>query len=485
MIRFGLVIYVVALLAGIIALFMIFPFIIALMDGDAASIRAFGITIILNIVLSSLIYFVSKKRVKHKSLRVREGFMLVTMSWAAASAIGAVPFVLSGAIPSYTNAFFETISGFTTTGASILTEIESLPRAVLFWRSLTHWLGGMGIVVLTVAILPFLGAGGVQLVRAESPGPTLDKMAPNITQTAKILWYIYLGFTVLEIILLMLGGMNWFDSLTHTFGTLATGGFSTKNASVGAYNSAYFDWVITIFMIMAGMNFGLFHKLLRGRFRDILKNTEFVAYAAIVAFASLFITGFLIKTYGSFGNALRYAAFQVASIITTTGYATADFELWPAAAKGMLFLMMFIGGCSGSTGGGPKVIRVVGLLKLALNEMKYLARPRGVFRIRLDGNPVKKDFIYSISGFFMLYFTALMVVTLIVTSFGSDIITGFTSALATVGNIGPGFGMVGPAMNYSFFHPIVKWVLSAAMLIGRLEVYTVIILLTPSFWSRR
>lgn len=485
MIRFRPVIHVTALLLGILALFMLAPMAIAFFEGDRPTGRAFGITIVFTLVLCAFVYGLTRGSVRNLHLRTREGFLLVTLAWVAASGVGAVPFLLSGAIPSYTDAFFETMSGFTTTGASILTAIESLPRAVLFWRSLTHWLGGMGIVVLTVAILPFLGVGGVQLVRAESPGPTLDKVAPKITQTAKILWYIYLGLTVLETLLLMLGGMNLFDALTHTFGTLATGGFSPRNASVGAYNSGYIDWVITVFMIMAGMNFALYHKMLNGNFRDVLRNTEFKAYLTIFGLAVLLIAFTLLNTYGSFGQSLRYAGFQAASILTTTGYATADFDLWPMAAKGILFFLMFVGGCSGSTGGGPKVIRLVGLFKLALNEMKYLARPRGVFRVRLDGNPMKKDFIYSISGFIVLYVSCLMATTLVVTAFGTDLITSFSTALATTGNIGPGFGLIGPTMNYSFYHPFVKWVLSTAMLAGRLEIYTVLILFSPSFWSQR
>ena len=485
MIRFIPVLHVIVLLLGLIALFMLAPLGIALFGGDPVSARAFGSTILVTLALSGVVWWLTRPRNGTHHLRTREGFLLVTGAWIAASAVGALPFVLSGAIPAYTDAFFETMSGFTTTGASILTEIEPLPRAILFWRSLTHWLGGMGIVVLTVAVLPFLGVGGVQLVRAESPGPTLDKIAPKITQTAKILWFIYLGLTVLETALLMIGGMDLFDALTHTFGTLATGGFSPRNASVGAYDSAFIDWVVTAFMMMAGLNFGLYHKLLNGRLRDVLRNTELKAYAGIFGISVLIIALSLRPVYEGFGNSLRYAGFQAASIITTTGYATANFDAWPMAAKSVLFFLMFVGGCSGSTGGGPKVIRIVALFKLALNEMKYMARPRGMFRVRIDGEPVKKDFLYSVAGFALLYMICLLTVTLVVSAFGADLTTGFSTALVTVGNIGPGFGRIGPTMNYAFYAPAVKWVLSGAMLAGRLEVYTVLILLTPSFWSRR
>lgn len=485
MIRFTPVLHVVALLVGIISLFMLAPLGIAVYNSESSSVQAFGFTILIAFAFSALTWWFTRAREGNHHLRTREGFLMVSLSWMVASAVGALPFVLSGAIPSYTDAYFETMSGFTTTGASILTAIEPLPRSILFWRSLTHWLGGMGIVVLTVAILPFLGVGGVQLVRAESPGPTLDKIAPKITQTAKILWFIYLGLTVLETVLLMIAGMDLFDALTHTFGTLATGGFSPKNASVGAYDSGFIDWIITVFMIMAGMNFGLYHKVLSGNVRDIFRNTEFKAYMSIFIGSMVVIAIFLLPVYGGFGKSLRYAGFQAASIITTTGYATADFDMWPMAARGILFFLMFVGGCSGSTGGGPKVIRIVALFKLALNEMKYMARPRTISRVRIDGEPVKKDFLYSVAGFALLYMLCLIVVTIVVTIFGADLTTGFSTALVTVGNIGPGFGQIGPTMNYAFYHPFVKWVLSGAMLAGRLEVYTVLILLTPSFWSRR
>lgn len=485
MIRIIPVIHVLALLLIIISLFMLFPMGIALFERDFISVRAFAISIATTIAVCIAAFWASKKQWQTNHLRPREGFLLVTASWVFASGVGALPFVFSQAIPSYTDAYFETISGFTTTGASILSVIETLPRSMLFWRSLTHWLGGMGIVVLTVAVLPFLGAGGVQLVRAEAPGPTLDKIAPKITQTAKILWFIYLGLTALETALLMLGGMNLFDALTHSFGTLATGGFSPKNTSVGHYQSAYIDVVITVFMVMAGTNFGLFHKMLKGNFRNVFKNTELKVYL-IIFLAAVLISAFSLReVYESFGQALRFAGFQVASIITTTGYATANFDGWPTIAKTVLFLLMFIGGCSGSTGGGIKVVRIAGLFKQAFNEMRYMVHPRGVFHIRLDGNTVNKAFLYSISGFIILYLFLLLLVTMVVAVFGDDLLTAFSTALATVGNIGPGFARVGPTMNYAFYHPFVKWVLSAAMLAGRLEVYTVLILFNPWFWARR
>ncbi|MCK5681518.1 TrkH family potassium uptake protein, partial [bacterium] len=378
-----------------------------------------------------------------------------------------------------------TISGFTTTGASILTEIQSLPRSILYWRSLTHWLGGMGIVVLTVAILPLLGVGGLQLVKAEAPGPTVDKITPRIAETAKYLWYIYLGMTVAETLLLMGGGMDFLDALTHTFGTLATGGFSTKNTSVAYYNSAYIDWVITFFMVAAGMNFVLHFRLLTGHASSLKNNSELKAYLLIFVTATIVIAWKLnLEVYPAFTDALRYSAFQVASILTTTGFATADYETWPHVTQAILFLMMFVGGCSGSTGGGVKVIRVITLFKQALNEMKYLIHPKAVFPLRLSGQVVRKNIVYAISGFFFLYMTIVLVVTFIVSLSGVDLLSSVATALATVGNIGPGFGVVGPTENYAHFSDPIKWTLSFAMLAGRLELYTVLVLFTPMFWKR-
>lgn len=290
---------------------------------------------------------------------------------------------------------------------------------------------------------------------------------------------------MLETALLMFGGMSLFDALTHTFGTLATGGFSPKAASVGHYDSAYIDVVITVFMVAAGLNFGLYYRALQGKFRDLIKNSEFIAYLSIFALSSLAIALSLNQSvYATFSESLRFAGFQAATIITTTGYATADFDLWPAFSKFVLFFLMFVGGCSGSTGGGIKVIRIVTLFKQAVNEMKYLFRQRGVHLIRINGETVRKDFIYTVVGFVFLYFLCLMITTAVVSSGGYDLVTSFTSALVTVGNIGPGFAMVGPTMNYAFFEPYIKWVLSAAMLIGRLEVYTVLVLFVPAFWRR-
>ena len=479
--KIKVVLHVLSLIMLIISLFILLSAIVALIYQEIESAMAFFKTIGIIFPLFGSIFFLTKSE-KERVLGTREGFLLVTSGWIAASVFGALPFVFSHSIPSYTDAFFETMSGFTTTGASILTDIEGLSHGILFWRSLTHWLGGMGIVVLTVALLPVLGIGGIQLLKAEAPGPSMDKITPKITQTAKILWLIYVGFTVLETILLMFGGMSLFDASTHTFGTLATGGFSTKAASVGAFNSAFIHIVITVFMVLAGMNFNLYYKLISGNFKDFFKDTEMRVYIFIFLFVTLIIGINLLDYYGTFGKSLQYAGFQTASILTTTGFATADFSLWPAFSRNALFFVMFIGGCSGSTGGGIKVVRIVVLIKLAVNEMKQMVYPRGVFPLRMNGSIMKKEIVYPIAGFFFLYVALLLAVSIIVASGGYDILTSFTTALAILGNIGPGFGKIGPALNYSFYPDYIKWVLSTAMMFGRLEIYTVLILLTPKLW---
>lgn len=482
--HYKLIIKTIAILQIVVAVFHMACAGIAFFSGETKALTAFAASITILVGIGSLFIFLYRN-VKTDTLSTRDGFLLVTLSWISISLGGSLPFFLSGAIPSFTDAFFETISGFSTTGASILTEIEGLPSSILFWRSLTHWLGGMGIVVLAVAILPLLGVGGMQLIKAEAPGPTVDKITPRITETAKYLWYIYVLFTAVETVLLMFGGMSLFDALTHTFGTVATGGFSTKNNSVEYFGSAYIDWVITVFMILAGINFTLHFRLLTGRFGSVIKDSELKAYLGIIVIATVIITFSLHgDTYASLQDSFRYAAFQVATFITTTGYATANYENWPYLAQVMLFMLMFVGGCAGSTGGGIKVIRLVTLLKQGINEMKYLAHPRGVFVIKLSGQPVKKDIVYAVSGFFFLYIFLLLTVTLIVATSGADVPTSFTTALATVGNIGPGFGMIGPTENYAFFPDYVKWALSAAMIIGRLEIYTILVLFTPAFWKR-
>lgn len=482
--RLQTVLRVLAVLLLIVSVFFLLPVLVALLYHEYSIVWTFLVPLGLVWVLCvPLILFTGKAT--GTTISSKGGYLLVSSGWILAAAFSALPFVLSGAIPSYTNAFFETMSGYTTTGASILTNIEALPKAMLFWRSLTHWLGGMGIVVLTVAVFPLLGIGGVQLVKAESPGPTVDKITPKISSTAKILWVIYVLMTVVEIILLMLGGMNLFDASTHTFGTVATGGFSPRNASVGAYHSAYIDAVITIFMMLAGMNFLLYYRAVIGDFRSVLRNSELRSYVGVFVVATLLIAFNLDgSTYHSFGKSLRYASFQAASILTTTGFTTTNYATWPVFSQVVLFVLMFIGGSTGSTGGGIKVARIVILLKQGLNEMKYLLHPRGIFSMRMSGLNLRKDIVYTVSGFVSLYIFMLFVTTLVVASGGNDILTSLSAALATLGNIGPGFGKVGPVLNYAYMPGYIKWFLSFAMVVGRLEIYTVLVIFTRAFWRK-
>jgi len=421
-------------------------------------------------------------RTAPQSLNRKEGFLLVSLSWIIISAFGSLPYIYIAHLR-FTDAFFETMSGFTTTGASILTNIEAFPKSLLFWRSLTHWLGGMGIIVLTVAILPMLGIGGIKLIKAEAPGPSMEKISPRITETAKYLWFAYIVFSILETILLLLGGMDLFNALTHTFGTMATGGFSPKNNSIAYFHSAYIDWVIVVFMFIAGANFSIHFRVLTGKFRA-LKDEELKAYTAIAIAAILFVSLDNLGLYHSILKSLRYSAFQVVSIMTTTGFVTADYSKWNGFAKMVLFVLMFIGGCAGSTGGSIKVIRIYTLLKQAINELKYNIHPKGVFSMTINKQTMRKNTIFSISGFFFLYITTFLIVALIVSIFGVDILTSLGASAATLGNIGPGFGRVGPANNYAWLPWGAKWVLSVAMLAGRLEIYTVFVLFTPAFFKK-
>jgi trk system potassium uptake protein TrkH len=449
-------------------------------DGDhIALLLSSGIGIAISI---PGLFFLPKR---HEDIRSKEGFAIVTLGWISFATIGALPFVLSGAVPHYTDAFFETMSGFTTTGASILTDIEAVPHGILFWRSLTHWLGGMGIIVLTIAILPFLGVGGMQMFKAESPGPTVDKLSPRIASTAKILWGVYVFFTLFETALLMLAGMSLFDALCHSFGTLATGGFSTKNASIAAYSSATVDYIIIVFMIIAGTNFSLHYKLFTGKFSDFFKNPEFRFFISLIALATFIIfLEVLLFQYHEVGKSFQYSSFQVVSIMTTTGYCTADYEKWSITAQIILFMLMFIGGSAGSTGGGIKVIRLLLLVKFAYNELIRLLHPNAIVAVKISGQVIDRKVLINVAGFFIIYVMITAVSVLIVSSFGLDFATSMGAVAATINNIGPGLGGVGPTDNYAHLPSALKWFLSFLMMLGRLEIYTVIILLSPTFWKR-
>ena len=420
-----------------------------------------------------------------RDLSVREGFAIVTFGWLAFALFGALPYVIDGGIPSYVDAFFETMSGFTTTGSTILTDIEALPPSLLFWRSLTQWLGGMGIIVLSLAILPMLGVGGMQLFKAEVPGPTADRLTPRIQDTAKLLWGVYVLLTAIETGLLMAGGMTFFDAINHSFTSMATGGFSTRNASIAAFDSAFIDWVITLFMFLAGANFSLHYLALCGRLGDFWRNEEFRFYLWLTLGGTGLLTLFnLAGPYADVGDSLRYSAFQIVSIMTTTGYATADYELWHVFCQYLLVACMFIGGCAGSTGGGMKVARVLLLFKHAHVQLYRLIHPRAVRLVKLGNRPVDKDVMQSILGFFALYMGIFVGASLIMAALGMDLVSAGSAVVTALGNVGPGLGTVGPVQHFGHVHPVGKLVLALCMLLGRLELFTVLVLFIPSFWRK-
>ena len=478
------ILYTISALLLLVGLFMTSAIVVALIYDEQRALRGFAIATGVALVCA-LSGFISCRRYRDAALLTRDGFLVVVLSWLVVSAFSALAYVISGSIPRYTDAFFETVSGFTTTGATLLTDIESLPRSVLFWRSLTQWLGGMGIVVLTVAILPRLGIGGLKLMRSEAPGPTLEKLTPRVAGTAKILWLVYLGLTAMEASLLLAAGLPLFDALTHTFSTIATGGFSPRTASVGAYDSAFVHVVVTVFMLLAAVNFSLYFQVVRGRPGKLFGNLELRTFICIYLLAAALVTLSVTGTvYDSPGRGLRFAAFQTASLLTGTGFTTADYDAWPNLARAVLLVTMFVGGCAGSTTGGIKVIRLVALFKQAQNELRYLVHPQGIFTLRIGDRRVKKDILYPVAVFFFLYIGLILVTTLVVAGFSPDLTTAFTTGLATVGNVGPGFGAIGPTQSYAFYPDAVKWWLSFAMLTGRLEVYSVLVLLTSTFWRR-
>ncbi len=423
------------------------------------------------------------RKPKNMTFLTRDGFAAVSLSWLVLSAVGALPLRLCGDIRSYTDALFETISGFTTTGASILTDVEALSYSSLFWRSLTHWIGGMGVLVFLLAIVPMHGGTHMQLMRAESPGPSVGKLVPRVRSTAKILYLIYLGLTATEVILLLCGGMPLFDSLTLSFGTAGTGGFAPKNTSVAGY-SPYLQWVITIFMILFGVNFNLYYLILLGKGLEALKSEELHWYLGVVVFSAVSIALNLGRAYGDFFHNLRYSFFQVASIISTTGYGTADFNLWPTYSKWLLVLLMFFGACAGSTGGGLKFSRILILGKSIRLELRKQLRPHSVSIERLEGKPIGEATIHSTLVFFACYLFLFFLGTVIVSTDGLDLTTTFTSVVACLSNIGPGLELVGPMGSYIMFSPLSKIVLSLLMLLGRLEIFPILMLFSPRVWKK-
>ncbi len=425
-------------------------------------------------------------RKTEKKVEKREAYLIVTLSWVVLSFFGAVPFYISGAIPNYTDAFFETISGFTTTGASILNNIEEIPHGLLLWRSTTQWLGGMGIIVLSIAIIPLIKVGGMQLFNAEVPGISTDKLHPRIKGTAKKLWLLYFGFTTTEAILLIVGGMSVFDAVNHALTTMATGGYSTKQASIAAFDSAYIQYVIIFFMIIAGTNFSLSYFMITGQFKKVIKNTEIKFYFIILTIASLIIAfGLWHFMDNDIESSVRHALFQVVSIVTTTGYATVDYLTWiPRGFWVVILMLMFVGGSSGSTGGGIKVVRIHILFRNSYMEFKRLIHPHAVLPVRYNKNSLPQNTINNVLAFIILYIMILASGTLIMSFTGLDLETAFGAVATSLGNIGPGIGDVGPASNFANISSFGKWFLGLLMLMGRLELFTVLIIFTRYFWKR-
>lgn len=421
-----------------------------------------------------------------RDLSVREGYAVVAFSWLAIGVAGAVPYLLTGVVDDPVAALFESISGFTTTGATVFADIEALPRGIVFWRSMTQWIGGMGIIVLGIAVLPFLGVGGMQLFRAEVPGPTPERLQPRIAQTAKLLWYVYAGMTAAQAILLTLGGMAPFEAVVHSFSTLSTGGFSSRNASIAAFDSAYVQYVTIVFMLLAGTNFSLHYRAVSSRGKAYVRDAEFRAYAAVVAGATTFIAGLVLVAglYADEGveRGIRDALFQVVSIGTTTGFVTSDFELWPLGAQTILLALMFVGGMSGSTGGGAKVVRVNLLVRHAFAEFKRSLHPRAVVVTRVGGKVVKEEVLLNVLAFLLLFFLLFAAGVVALATLGHDLTTSVGASAAAIGNIGPGLGDVGAIDNYAAVGPASKVVLMGLMLVGRLEIFTILLLFHPDLW---
>lgn len=480
--RWQLIIHNLGRLIQIVGLAMLTCLLWSFVDHEAITMKfmeAAGLTIIVGLILTR----VFKTR---DSINFKEAYLIVSLGWVVASIFGALPYIFTGYLPSPADALFETVSGFTTTGSSVITDVESWPRSLLFWRSLTQWLGGMGIIVLFVAVISNLGVRANQLFKAESPGPISDKISPRIRESARKLWMTYVLLSLACAVLLYIFGMNAFDSLCHTFATLATGGFSTKNTSIAFYASPAIQWTLTVFMFLAGASFTL-HFLALKRRKPLFywKNLEFRFYTIITVVASVLVVFSLASAGSAMGweEKFRAAFFQVASILTTTGFATVDYNFWPSLASGVLFLMMFVGGCSGSTAGNIKPGRYLIIGKRTVIELKRMLHPKAVLTLRFGGRVIDDDLSANVLQFFFLYFIFLAIGTITMNALGMDILSGLTASAACLGNIGPGFNLVGPMENFAFIPDTGKYVLSILMLVGRLEIFPVLVLFLPSFWK--
>lgn len=461
------------------AIFMLFPLVVALINSDNSH-WAFLWSILITFGAGTLLAFIKPK---DKNFRTRDAFVVAGLSWILLSIFGALPFYFSGYFSSFIDCVFETASGFTTTGSTILTNIEVLPKGILFWRNFTHWIGGMGILMFLMAVAP-TNASLVNLLRAESTGPSPDKVVPKIRETARIMYMIYLAMTVLLIILLLIAGQPLFDAFINAFATAGTGGFSSMNASIGAYNNIAVEIIITVFMFLFGINFSLYFVLLDKKFIKFFKDTELKVYLGVVIAAILIITFNISGIYGGIDKALRYSSFQVSSIISSTGFATADFNLWPTLSKTILVLLMFSGCCAGSTGGGIKIVRFIILFKAAKIEVGKIFHPGRVKSVTISGKKVNDETVSKTALFFFIYLMFLFVSVVLISIDGKDIVSSTTAVISSLSNIGPGLGDVGPAGNFSSFSPFSKIVLSFCMIAGRLEFYPILVLFAPSVWKK-
>lgn len=485
--RARIILFVMGVLVVCLGLAMLLPLAVSLYYQDGVSL-SLGLSVGCTVGIGFLCTLGARNE-GVSTLSHREGLAIVGLCWLAAALVGGLPYMF-GIDLSFTDALFETASGFTTTGASILTDIEAVPKGILLWRSLTHWLGGMGIILLSLAILPLFGMGGMQLYKAEVPGPSPDKLTPRLQDTAMLLWKVYGLLTIVQITLLMLAGMDAFDAVNHTFATVATGGFSTKNNSIAAFPSPYIQWIIIVFMFLAGINFALHYRMLRGDYKVYRMDRECVLYATLLLIGGLTITGVLVwrdvmpfDSLSAAENTLRAAFFQAVSVCTTTGFVSEDFALWPSTALCVLLFLMFLGGCAGSTSGGMKVMRIRVIYESINQEVYRLVHPHSVRHLKMGGRPLAPAVVTGVIAFILLYLCILFAATFILTAFNLDLTTAFTASLTCLSNVGPGLGAVGPVENFSHLPNAVKWVLTLCMLIGRLEIYAIFILFVPEFWK--
>ena len=478
--NYGMIRYIVGKMLLIEGFLLLFPAFVSFLYGEME-----GISFLLTAMLLLLVSFLGSRKPENTAIYAKEGFLIVALAWVLWSVFGALPFLLSGCIPRFEDAFFEVVSGFTTTGSTILRDIEGLPKCMNFWRCLTHWVGGMGVLVFVMAVLPLSNKNSMFLMRAEIPGPTCDKLVPKARTTARILYTMYLGLSVAEVIFLLAGDMNLYQAVIHTFSTAGTGGFSDRNASVAAFNSAYIDGVITVFMLLFGINFNLYFLLLMKNVKGFFKNEELRTYLGIVAAAIVLITINIMNLYGGVLHAFRYAAFQVVSVITTTGFVTANFDLWPEFSKTILLMLMVVGACAGSTGGGMKVSRIMILGRTITKETRQILHPKSVNVVKLDGKRLTNEETHGVYVYTICYFVILCVSVLLVSVDNFDFTTNFTAVLTTLNNVGPGLAKVGPVENFSAFSCFSKIVLSFDMLIGRLEILPIMMLLAPVTWRKK